>query len=77
MQEKIQKIHFTHQIVSSYNINLTMAFLNKPIKTYISKSCDGVFTTRVSLRHTTMFTCTLMQPRLSANQSRRTILVIL
>jgi len=74
MQEKIQKIHFTHQIVSSYNINLTMAFLNKPIKTYISKSCDGVFTTRVSLRYTL---CTLMQPGLSANQSRRTILVIL
>ena len=35
---------------------LTMAFLNWPIKTYISKSGDGVFTTRVSLHHTTMFT---------------------
>ena len=36
-----------------------MAFLNWPIKTYIWKSGDrrcGVFTTRVSLRHTTMFT---------------------
>ena len=35
---------------------LTMAFLNWPIKTYISKSGDGVFTTPVSLHHTTMFT---------------------
>ena len=33
-----------------------MVFLNCPIKTYISKSGDGVFTTRVSLRPTTMFT---------------------
>ena len=44
------------QSVSSYNMNLTMAFLNWPIKTYIWNSGDGVFTTRVSLRHTTMFT---------------------
>ena len=40
----------------SYNINLTMAFLNRPIKTYILKCGDGVFTTLVSLHHTTMFT---------------------
>ena len=36
-----------------------MAFLNWPIKTYIWKYGDrrcGVFTTRVSFRHTTMFT---------------------
>ena len=33
-----------------------MAFLNWPIKMYISKSGGGVFTTRVSLRHTTVFT---------------------
>ena len=33
-----------------------MAFLNWLIKTYILNSGDGVFTTRVSLRHTTMFT---------------------
>ena len=34
MREKI-KNHFTDQNVSSFNINLTMAFLNRPIKTYI------------------------------------------
>ena len=48
MREKI-KNHFTDQNVSSFNINLTMAFLNRPIKTYIWKSGDrqcGVFTTR-------------------------------
>ena len=33
-----------------------MGFLNRPIKTYISKSGSGVFTTPVPLRHTTMFT---------------------
>ena len=36
-----------------------MEFLNWPIKTYIWKSGDqwcGVFTTRVSLRHTTILT---------------------
>jgi len=53
---KDKKIHFTDQNVSSYNNNLTMAFLNWPIETYIWKYGDGVFTTRVSLRHTTMFT---------------------
>jgi len=52
----IKKNHFNDLNVSSYNINLTTAFLNWPIKTYISKSGDGVFITRVSLRHTTMFT---------------------
>ena len=31
----IKKIDFTDQNVSSYDINLTMAFLNWPIKTYI------------------------------------------
>ena len=54
-----KKIHFTDQNISSYNINLTMAFLNWPIKTYIWKYGDwrcGMFTTRVSLRYTTMFT---------------------
>ena len=49
-----------------------MAFLNWPIKTYISKSGDGVFTTRV----TQACLYTLMQTRLSANQSAHTILVI-
>ena len=34
------KIHVTDQNVSSYNINLTMAFLNWAIKTYIWKSGD-------------------------------------
>ena len=48
-------MHFTHQNVSSYNIDLTMGFLNRPINTYISKSGGAVFATRVSLRHTTMF----------------------
>ena len=55
MREKI-KIHFTDQNVSSYNVNLTMAFLNRPIKTYIFENLvigDVVCTT---LRHTTMFT---------------------
>ena len=51
MQEKI-KIHFTDQNVSSYNINLTMAFFNWPIKTYILKIWWRVY----NLRHTTMFT---------------------
>ena len=51
-----KKTHFTDQYVSSYNINLTIGFLNCPIKTYISKSGDGVFTTRVSLCHTTELT---------------------
>ena len=43
--EDKQKIHFTDQNISSYNINLTMAFFKWPIKIYISKSGDGVFTT--------------------------------
>ena len=77
----MKKIHFTDQNVSSYNINLTLAFLNWPIKTYIWKSGDqrcGVSLTLVSLRHTTMFNILdLIQARLSANQSARTILVIL
>jgi len=73
---KDKKIHFTDQNVSSYNMNLTMAFLNWPTKTYISKSSDGAFTTRVSLHLTTTFH-TVMWPRLSANQSVHTILVIL
>ena len=75
----IKKIHFTDQNVSSYNINLTMAFLKWPIKTYIWKSGDrrrGVFTTRVSSRHTT-HVYLLMQARLSTNQNAGTILVIL
>ena len=36
--EKI-KNHFSDQNLSSYNINLTMAFLKWPIKTYILKIC--------------------------------------
>ena len=32
---KDKKIHFTDQNVSSCSINLTMAFLNRPVKTYI------------------------------------------
>ena len=44
-----KRIYFTDQNLSSYNINLTMASLNWPIKTYISNSGDGMFTTRVSL----------------------------
>ena len=44
-----KKIHCTDQNVSSYNNNVTVAFLNWPIKTCIWKSGDrqcGVFTTR-------------------------------
>jgi len=37
-----------------------MGFLSWPMKTYISKSGDGVFKTRVSLRHTTVFTYLLV-----------------
>jgi len=55
---KDKKNHFTDQNVSSYNINLTMAFLNWPIKLTFWKSGGGMFRTRVSLRHTTMFACT-------------------
>ena len=44
--KRFKLIHFTDQNVCSYNSNLTMAFLNWPI----------VFTARVSLRHTTVFT---------------------
>ena len=64
----MKKIHFTDQKVSSYNINLTIAFLNWPIKTYIWKSGD--YFTQPCLH-------TLMQARLPANRSARTILVIL
>jgi len=39
MREKI-KIHFTDQNVSPYNINLTMAFLNWPIKTLINQNLN-------------------------------------
>jgi len=53
---KDKKIHFTDQNISSYNIDLTMGFLNWSIKITFWKSGGGVFTTRVSLRHTTMFT---------------------
>ena len=35
--EKDKKIHFTDQNVSSHNIDLTMGFLNGPIKTYMLK----------------------------------------
>ena len=56
MRENIKKVHFTDQKVSSYNIDFTMRFLSWPMKTYISNSGDGVFTTHVSLRHTTVFT---------------------
>ena len=48
-----KKIHITDQNVSSYNINLKMVFLIGLIKTCISKSGDGVFTT---LCLTTVFT---------------------
>ena len=72
--------------VSSYNINLTMGFLNSPIKTLINQNltdsdqskfklsfdvaCVQLYVTQPCLH-------TLMQTRLSANQSTRTILVIL
>ena len=58
------KTYFTYQNVSSYNLKLTMGFLNSPIKTLINQNltdsdqskflfrCD-VCTT---LRHTTVFT---------------------
>ena len=75
MREKI-KIHFTDQNVSSYNINLTMAFLNWPIKTYILKIWWSAMW-RVQLYVTQPCLHTLMQTRLLANQSMRTILVIL
>ena len=74
---KDKEIHFTDENVSSYNIKLTMAFLNWPIKTFkILKSGDrrcGVFYNYV----TQPCLPTLMQARLSANQSARTIFVIL
>ena len=47
MLEKVKRIHFIDQNVSSYNIDLTMWFVNWPIKTYISKSDDGMFTTGI------------------------------
>ena len=37
MREKIRKIHFTDQKVSSYSIDLKVGFLNWPIKTDILK----------------------------------------
>ena len=75
MREKI-KIHFTDENVSSYSINLTMAFFNWPIKTYILKIWWSVMW-RVQLYVTQPCLHTLMQTRLLANQSVRTILVIL
>ena len=53
-----KKNDFTDQNVSSYNINLTMAFFNWPIITYIWKSGDPhvACLQLVYLRHTTMFT---------------------
>ena len=53
-REKI-KIHFTDQNVSSYNINLTMASLNWPIKTYFENLVIGNVAC-TTLCHTTMFT---------------------
>jgi len=52
MREKIKKINFTDQNVSSYNIDLTKGFPNWP---FLKSGGGGVFTTRVSLRHTTVF----------------------
>ena len=49
-----------------------MAFLSWPIKTYISKSGD--YLQLVYLYVTQPYLHTLMQPRLSANKSARTIL---
>ena len=56
--EKKKKIHFIDQNVSYYNINLTMAFLNWPMKTYIWKSGDqqcAVFTTRFGFKYSSRF----------------------
>jgi len=64
---KGKKIHFTDQNVSSYNIDLTMRFLNWQIKTYILK----IWWWRV------YNSCIFTSHNLSANQSTRTILVIL
>ena len=75
MQEKI-KIHFTDQDISSYNINLTIAFLNWPIKTYILKIWWSAMW-HVQLYNTQPCLHTLMQTHHLANQSARTILVIL
>ena len=52
---KVKKINFTDQNASSYNINLTMTFLNWPIKTYFFENLviGGVACT--TLRHTTVF----------------------
>ena len=61
---KIKEIHFTDQKVSSYSTNLTIVFLNWPIKAYIWKSSDYI--TQPCLH-------TLMQARLSPNRSARTI----
>ena len=75
MREKI-KVHFTDQNISPYNINLTMAFLNWPESKLWSKfklsfdvACVQLYVTQPCLH-------TLMQTRLLANQSTRTILVI-
>ena len=85
MREKI-KIHFTDQNVFPYNINLTMAFLNWPIKTLINQNLNWLWQSKfklsfdaacVQLYVTQPCLHTLMQTRLSANQSARTILVIL
>ena len=55
MREKI-KIHFTDQNVSSYNMNLTMAFLNLPIKNLYFENLVIGNVACTNLRHTTMFT---------------------
>ena len=75
MQQKI-KVHFTDQNVSSYNTNLTMPFLNWPIKTYIWKYGNPRCLQLVYIYVKQPCLHTLMQARLSANQSARTILVI-
>ena len=66
-----KKINFTDQNVPSYNIDFTIGCLNWPMKTYISKSGDGVFTTRVSLRHSTNHTTTFTYSNTPLSQSER------
>ena len=67
-REETKKNHFTDQNVSSYNINLTMVFLNWPIRTYISNLVIACLQF-VYLYVTHRWLHTPIQPRLSANRS--------
>ena len=65
-----KRIHFTDQSISSYNIYLTMAIFSTDQSKLvnISKFGDGVFTTCVSLCHTTVFTYSHATTLLSSSE---------